>query len=240
MWIQLNVGGVIFETLDSTLKRYPDSMLAKCLEISTIQRDKEGRIFIDRNPKLFAKILHMLRNDPMAGPTHHQSCFVSLELASECEYYMLPWQQTSWAIDVLDGEFYFKDSQLYSDFYAKFNAHLKFCGPNGHAFYPCSKAQLQEWVNCYTLKIIEVEALYFWGSSKLLGSANLAIGNFVFESAQISSLEFGDYLYSLIGQIRDNPVKVASLQRRWHDNIDNYGRRRSFLDCVLSVVSEKN
>ncbi|XP_044306176.1 BTB/POZ domain-containing protein KCTD14 isoform X2 [Varanus komodoensis] len=62
--IQLNVGGEIFTTTLSTLKKHPASKLAEMLVggQSKFQMDSEGRYFIDRPGTYFAYILEFLRS----------------------------------------------------------------------------------------------------------------------------------------------------------------------------------
>jgi hypothetical protein len=60
--INLNVGGQRFSTSRQTLTWIPDSFFTSMLNglIST-NRDEQGYIFIDRDPKLFSIILNYLR-----------------------------------------------------------------------------------------------------------------------------------------------------------------------------------
>lgn len=60
--INLNVGGQRFSTSRQTLTWIPDSFFTAMLNglIST-NRDEQGYIFIDRDPKLFSIILNYLR-----------------------------------------------------------------------------------------------------------------------------------------------------------------------------------
>ena len=60
--IHLNVGGQRFSTSRQTLIWIPDSFFTAMLNglIST-NRDEQGYIFIDRDPKLFSIILQYLR-----------------------------------------------------------------------------------------------------------------------------------------------------------------------------------
>lgn len=60
--ISLNVGGVHYTTLKSTLQRYPDSMLAVMFSgRHGLQTDLHGAYFIDRNGTYFSHILDFLR-----------------------------------------------------------------------------------------------------------------------------------------------------------------------------------
>ena len=58
----LNVGGVFFTTLRTTLTRFPDSMLAAMFSGGhELQMDSRGAFFIDRNGTYFGYILEFLR-----------------------------------------------------------------------------------------------------------------------------------------------------------------------------------
>ena len=62
--IVLNLGGVRFETLRSTLCKYDDSMLAAMFSgrhAKPLPIGKDGVCFLDRSPVLFAIILEYLR-----------------------------------------------------------------------------------------------------------------------------------------------------------------------------------
>ncbi|XP_026888550.2 BTB/POZ domain-containing protein KCTD7 [Electrophorus electricus] len=60
--ISLNVGGTLFTTRLSTLRRYEDTMLAAMFSgRHHVPRDAEGRYFIDRDGTYFGDILNFLR-----------------------------------------------------------------------------------------------------------------------------------------------------------------------------------
>ncbi|KAL0973084.1 hypothetical protein UPYG_G00198750 [Umbra pygmaea] len=63
--VQLNVGGHVFTTTLSTLRKYPDSLLASMFSSGQkpkLTTDSKGRYFIDRNGTHFGAILQFLRN----------------------------------------------------------------------------------------------------------------------------------------------------------------------------------
>ncbi|PHJ18549.1 kelch repeat and k+ channel tetramerization domain containing protein, partial [Cystoisospora suis] len=61
--VDLNVGGVIFESSRHTLVQQPGSFLEALLSgRHHISRDKQGRIFLDRDSELFRILLNFLRN----------------------------------------------------------------------------------------------------------------------------------------------------------------------------------
>ncbi|EKX36102.1 hypothetical protein GUITHDRAFT_117772 [Guillardia theta CCMP2712] len=67
--VSLNVGGRLFTASKDTLMRVKDSYLAGILMGRLpVSRDKEGNIFIDRDPKKFKLILSYLRDDILAVP----------------------------------------------------------------------------------------------------------------------------------------------------------------------------
>ena len=56
-WVQLNVGGVMMETMLSTVTKYPDSALARMFHTHN-----EGGVYnIDCDPDCFRVILQWLR-----------------------------------------------------------------------------------------------------------------------------------------------------------------------------------
>lgn len=62
--VQLNVGGHLYTTTLSTLRRYPDSRLAELFSGKPkLHTDAEGRFFIDRDGFHFRAILEFLRSD---------------------------------------------------------------------------------------------------------------------------------------------------------------------------------
>lgn len=66
--IDLNVGGTIFQTGRATLVQQPGSYLEALLSGRyQISRDRDGRIFINRDPENFRTILNFLRN-PQTPP----------------------------------------------------------------------------------------------------------------------------------------------------------------------------
>lgn len=62
--VQLNVGGHLYTTSRSTLRKYPDSRLAELFSgPSKLPTDAEGRVFIDRDGYHFRAVLEFLRSD---------------------------------------------------------------------------------------------------------------------------------------------------------------------------------
>eukprot|EP00746_Dinoflagellata_sp_MGD_P002505 gnl/MRDRNA2_/MRDRNA2_104885_c0_seq1.p1 gnl/MRDRNA2_/MRDRNA2_104885_c0~~gnl/MRDRNA2_/MRDRNA2_104885_c0_seq1.p1 ORF type:complete len:595 (-),score=100.09 gnl/MRDRNA2_/MRDRNA2_104885_c0_seq1:103-1887(-) len=61
--VDLNVGGSVFETARATLVQQPGSFLESVVSgRHRLSRDRNGRIFINRDPELFRLILNFLRN----------------------------------------------------------------------------------------------------------------------------------------------------------------------------------
>eukprot|EP00928_Gymnodinium_smaydae_P018586 TRINITY_DN17078_c0_g3_i1.p1 TRINITY_DN17078_c0_g3~~TRINITY_DN17078_c0_g3_i1.p1 ORF type:complete len:647 (+),score=159.02 TRINITY_DN17078_c0_g3_i1:174-2114(+) len=66
--MDINVGGVVFETARHTLTQQPGSLLERLATgRAAASRDREGRIFLDRDSSLFRTILNFLR-DPCVPP----------------------------------------------------------------------------------------------------------------------------------------------------------------------------
>lgn len=77
--VELNVGGVIFETTTSTLRSGgPDSLLA------VLSGAGRRPIFIDRDPDIFSVLLSILRTGSLPSTAHR---FPMRELAEEAVYY---------------------------------------------------------------------------------------------------------------------------------------------------------
>ncbi|KAA6383014.1 MAG: hypothetical protein EZS28_021459 [Streblomastix strix] len=86
--IELNVGGEIFMAQKATLARYNHSLLARQLrEEAPCQYDKNGRLFIDRNPKTFRLVLDYLRNGSL--PAQFTSDEVKRAFEHDMEYFQL-------------------------------------------------------------------------------------------------------------------------------------------------------
>lgn len=84
--VELNVGGTNFQSSRSVLSQQPDSFLAGMVSgRHQVNRDKSGRIFIDRDGDQFKSIVNFLRN-PSKPPTVRDSTESEL-LASEAAYY---------------------------------------------------------------------------------------------------------------------------------------------------------
>lgn len=83
---EVNVGGVVFTTTQCTLTKYPDTMLAALFSGKhTVERDPEGRPFLDRSGKLFEAILDGMREDVFEIPNGFQG----KRMVKELEFYGL-------------------------------------------------------------------------------------------------------------------------------------------------------
>ena len=73
--VTVNVGGTIFTTKRTTFTTnvckgtYFERLVADTSEASDAERDKDGNVFIDRDPRHFERILNWLREAAAAG--HH-------------------------------------------------------------------------------------------------------------------------------------------------------------------------
>ncbi|KAJ8031284.1 BTB/POZ domain-containing protein KCTD6 [Holothuria leucospilota] len=86
-FVSLNVGGHIYTTTRSTLRRYPDSMLGSMFSgrMSTTH-DSEGRYLIDGDGPLFRYVLNFLRRSELILPDN----FAELDmLVAEADYYQI-------------------------------------------------------------------------------------------------------------------------------------------------------
>eukprot|EP00771_Trimastix_marina_P000673 gnl/Trimastix_PCT/1696.p1 GENE.gnl/Trimastix_PCT/1696~~gnl/Trimastix_PCT/1696.p1 ORF type:complete len:397 (+),score=56.95 gnl/Trimastix_PCT/1696:159-1193(+) len=79
--IELDVRGTIFRTKKATLCKQPDSFLAAMFSgTHPMTRDREGRIFIEANPRVFELILDFLSYDEMPvgfRSPHEEQIFLS-------------------------------------------------------------------------------------------------------------------------------------------------------------------
>ncbi|XP_021346658.1 potassium voltage-gated channel protein Shaw-like isoform X2 [Mizuhopecten yessoensis] len=66
----LNVGGQVFETLKTTLKRLKTCKLARDSEMMKHYRETKGDFFFDRDPQAFSVILNYLRTGELHLPTY--------------------------------------------------------------------------------------------------------------------------------------------------------------------------
>ncbi|XP_019716052.1 BTB/POZ domain-containing protein KCTD6a [Hippocampus comes] len=85
--VTLNVGGCLYSTSLTTLRRYPDSMLGAMFrgDVPTL-RDASGNYFIDRDGTLFHYILNFLRSSELTLPCD----FKEVELLrKEADFYQL-------------------------------------------------------------------------------------------------------------------------------------------------------
>lgn len=83
--VDINVGGVVFEAARHTLTQQPGSLLERILTgRSPAARDRDGRIFLDRDSSLFRSVLNFLR-DPSAPPPSRDAA-ESEALCQEAEH----------------------------------------------------------------------------------------------------------------------------------------------------------
>lgn len=63
--VKVDVGGHIFVTSLGTIRKIPESMLATMFSGNwTLDIDRDGTVFLDRNPAAFATLLQYLRDYP--------------------------------------------------------------------------------------------------------------------------------------------------------------------------------
>jgi len=83
--VDINVGGVIFEAARQTCTQQPGSLLERLLTgRASAPRDRDGRIFLDRDSNLFRMILNFLREPAQPPPAPDPS--TSEALCTEAEY----------------------------------------------------------------------------------------------------------------------------------------------------------
>jgi hypothetical protein len=67
--VLLNVGGTVFETFQSTLKKLRTCKLSKDYEMQKYFREEKGDYFLDRDPQVFSVVLNYLRTGELHIPT---------------------------------------------------------------------------------------------------------------------------------------------------------------------------
>lgn len=201
--LELNVGGRCFATHQSTLEKFPDSLLCMALRNASFARDPKNRLFFDRDPDLFARLLNLLRGG---------SEVINHQLALEAEYYCLPFKQNVWAVDTADGAFYLTPTQ-----YSKFTQEIPMetIGPNGHPFFACTKQLMTSWINFYN-HIVELGAYLFWIDHypKLRDAqVSLVVNGFTFENMVMSTLTKEELEWWLVCYSDKRSLK--KLQKEW-------------------------
>eukprot|EP00921_Rhytidocystis_pertsovi_P010744 GHVQ01017303.1.p1 GENE.GHVQ01017303.1~~GHVQ01017303.1.p1 ORF type:complete len:553 (+),score=99.76 GHVQ01017303.1:188-1846(+) len=84
--VDLNVGGVVFETSRHTLIQQPGSFIEALLSgRHHVSRDRQGRIFLDRDSELFRIILNFLRNP--STPPMPRDAAESDAVAKEAQFF---------------------------------------------------------------------------------------------------------------------------------------------------------
>merc|ERR1711934_107468 len=87
--VRINVGGVKFTTLRSTLLRYSHSILARMINGKIPpRRDSEGNAFLDRDPQIFKFILEFLRSSKVVISDDLIQGILP-QLLHEAEYFMI-------------------------------------------------------------------------------------------------------------------------------------------------------
>ena len=96
--IEINIGGTIFTTTDQTLnklKYFRALFLSENCNFPEIIRDKNGRLFLDKDPKMFEIIIRILRKKDFDEKDMHTIELGSFEnfsfndLDSECTEFSL-------------------------------------------------------------------------------------------------------------------------------------------------------
>ena len=98
--ITINVGGTFFKTTKETLlKAGPDSILCRMLTEKGLVKRTCGAYFIDRDPKYFAVILNVLRNNHIFAGDYKQYPSV---MFLEAKFYGIDWLSIIFS-DHIDG-----------------------------------------------------------------------------------------------------------------------------------------
>ena len=84
--VELNVGGTHFETTLSTLLKGETVLSAMISGKLPVREDRDGKVFIDRDPKHFNRILNFLRDGDVPLPATQTELE---ELKREAEFYCI-------------------------------------------------------------------------------------------------------------------------------------------------------
>jgi hypothetical protein len=84
--VKINVGGTIFTTTKETLTAQKYTILAGLLNV---ERDENGEIFVDRNPKFFDMILDHLRGVDISKTVQNMTKQDRQDLLNEANYYCI-------------------------------------------------------------------------------------------------------------------------------------------------------
>ena len=90
--IKINISGTHFETFERTLERFPQSLLGNREKRNELHRNENGEIFIDRNSRIFERVLTFYQTGLLEEPPNiNRSIFIRDvryygldEEASEC------------------------------------------------------------------------------------------------------------------------------------------------------------
>lgn len=90
--IAFNVGGKKFSTSLNSLLRFPDSYFSQMMRgMKDVQLTKDGSVFIDRSPIVFAYLLEFLRDpDNFANLSAFLTPRERWYLEQDCEFYAIP------------------------------------------------------------------------------------------------------------------------------------------------------
>ena len=93
--VELNVGGSVFTTTFATLTSRSDSLFSRMFSSPLgVQRDRKGRIFIDRSGALFAYVLDFLRTGQFLSLPSHLRRAVEEEML----FYSIPLEESDTVI----------------------------------------------------------------------------------------------------------------------------------------------
>lgn len=96
--LTLNVGGQRFETLRTTLCKYPKTMLGVMFSNESFSniRQKDGSYFFDRDPKHFMTILNFYRTGELPES-------ITVEFMKELDWWNIPYKNDDWRNRSIDN-----------------------------------------------------------------------------------------------------------------------------------------
>lgn len=129
--VTLNVGGTLFTTSKTTLLSNKDSFFTQLLDSNfTIDKDEQGHIFIDRDPKHFPTILNYLRDGRQVLTAIPNDVKLRHQIAIEAKFYNLKEFATLLLIEVARVKFLRASKTEENEYYARVQCGLEYFAYN--------------------------------------------------------------------------------------------------------------
>eukprot|EP00747_Dinoflagellata_sp_TGD_P028894 gnl/TRDRNA2_/TRDRNA2_133551_c0_seq1.p1 gnl/TRDRNA2_/TRDRNA2_133551_c0~~gnl/TRDRNA2_/TRDRNA2_133551_c0_seq1.p1 ORF type:complete len:250 (+),score=38.60 gnl/TRDRNA2_/TRDRNA2_133551_c0_seq1:92-841(+) len=97
VYVEVNVGGKVFSVSTGTLRKSPFFASLLSDDLTDDLKDHKGRLFVDRDPELFAEVLRLLRGYPAQDTLHMPWSVVK----AEADFYQVPVVELTAAVEVV-------------------------------------------------------------------------------------------------------------------------------------------